>query len=664
MDHQIISKLRKTANPFLGQRIVVIEGSIFFKEIKSKKGLFIDRIKRNNFLLENISLTICSIEEQPDDHNCIVINTKSSSKRLVNSNLLQDSKFTSRFDFDEFVKSSERQPYLSIWYDDTTAEISISRHVLGVIPLYYVYIPSQLFAFSTEIHSLININGLVDKVSINESWVSNYLISNDSNYYNPDTAYSNIKRLLPGHNILVNQAGSNFKQTPYFTFKPEKWSNLQSAGEYGEAFKSLFAKSIERGVIDNKPIIAQLSGGLDSSSISCMVRALYPDQPIHTLFLDLQKIVQSEKHLALEVAEKIQSEHHVIPPSEHDLDALILHTSLYGYPEHMISGSAITHTLLKKASELGGNTMFNGHDGDGIVGIGIEYPEILYDQFKWTELAEILSIAACVYPYYHIDKQWNTFSVKKKKEVYLNHFLYRQLQRKMNQLSIPDFITHVYKVHDFFGISSSVALFLKIASVASKKLRNGKVYPNTVLNKELSQNLKIDSYAIDLPKTMSRGLHGVDNVSFQDIYGGESLSAAEHLYALRKHYGVIEKFPFFDHNLFELTMSVPLEIKYSQGRRRGYLREAMKGILPESIRSRGDKGKFSLYGRDAAIRLYKQSSDFLTPQSQVWNFVDLKKFNSFVTLLHREKQPGRATSPVLRVISLAVWLDWIKNKNF
>ena len=643
---------------------MTIEGFIFFKKENSKKGLFVDKIKSSNFHLENTSFYIASIDEQPDDQNVIVINAKSGTKRLINSNLTQDFEFVSRFDFDQIIKSRRDQPFLSLWLDDVTNEISISRHVLGVIPLYYVYIPSKLFAFSTELHSLIKINGFIDNVSINANWVSNYLNSNDSHYYNPDTIYTHIKRLLPGHNILIKDAGSNFNQSVYFTFDPSKWSTLQSVGDYGEAFKSLFAKSITRGVVDNKPIIAQLSGGLDSSSISCMVRELCPDHPIDTLFLDLKKIAQSEKHLALEVSEKIQSRHHVIAPSEHDLDALILHTSLYGYPEHMISGSAITHTLLKKACDLDGNTMFNGHDGDGIVGIGIEYPEMLYDQFKWTELAGILDIAACVYPYYNINSQWDSFSLKKKKEMFLNHFLYRQLQRKMNQLSISEFLLHVYKVYDFFGMSSTVLLFIKIASVASKKLKNRELYPDTVLRKEYAQNVTINNYAADLPNVMSNGLQGIDHISFKDIYGGESLSAAEHLYALRKHYGVIEKFPFFDHNLFELTMSVPLEVKYSLGKRRGYLREGLKGILPESVRNRGDKGKFSLYGRDAAIRLYNQSADFLTPQSKVWDYADYKKFNTFVTLLQRDKMPGKATSPVLRVISLAVWLDFLRQRNY
>ena len=639
---------------------MIIEGFVFFKTKNTKKGLFLENLKLNSFLIENAYFNFKSIDEQTDDHNYVVINSKSECIRLVNSNLSQELGFTSRFTFDSIVKSKSHQPYLSLWFDENSSQISISRHVLGVIPLYYVYIPSILFAFSTEIHSLIKIEDSFESITINKSWVSNYLISNDSNYYNPDTVYSHIKRLLPGHNILITEHGTKLEQTPYFNFKPEKWSKLHSIAEYGEAFKDLFGSSIKRGVTSNQPVIAQLSGGLDSSSISCMFRELYPDQLIHTLFLDLPRIVQSEKHLALEVAKKIKSKHHVLSPSEHDLDNLILHTSLYGYPEHMISGSAITHTLLKNASDIGASTMFNGHDGDGIVGIGIEYPEMLYDQFKWQELREILDIAACTYSYYHIDPKWDSFSSKKKKERYLNHFLYRQLLRKVKQLNIDDFILHVYKVHSFFGVSSTSLLFLKIASVSFNKLKKGTLTPDNLLSNDLYHNLRVENYASELPKIMSQGLQNIDDISFKDIYGGESLSAAEHLYALRKHYGVIEKFPFFDHNLFELTMSIPLDIKYSQGKRRGYLREGMKGILPESIRNRGDKGKFSLYGRDAAIRLYKQSTDFLTPQSEVWNYVDSKKFNSFVTLLFKDKQPGKATSPILRTISLAVWLEWFK----
>lgn len=642
---------------------MTIDGFVSLRSRDVSTGFFIDDIKIRSSCSSNSRFSIKSLTEESDDNNYIFLNSKSSCLRLTKSCFFENSDFVSRSSFDTIVKTDSCQPYISIWYDENSLELSISRHSLGITPLYYVYLPSSFFAFSTDINDLIYISEIVKNLTFNENWIAQFLTSTGNNPYNSHTIYSHIKRLLPGHNLLLTESLNKLTETPYFTFHPEKWSSLKTISEYGDAFRELFRNSIKRCVTDDLPIISQLSGGLDSSSIACMFRDTYTGGQIHTLFLDIPIILKSEKHLALEVAKKIGSEHHIISPSNQDLDALILHTSLYGHPEQMISGSALTQAILTRARSTGAKTMFNGHDGDGIVGIGIEYPEILYDQFRWEELLDTLNIAASIYSYYEIDESWDSFSTTKKQKLYVNNFLYRQLIRKMRELSPWDLILHVDRVIDFFGLSNMSSLFLRALKTISKKIKMGSVYPNSILRNEFFQNIPVESYSSNLPAIMSNGLKNIDMISFQDIYGGQSLSTAEHLYALRKKYGVIEKFPFLDSALFELTMSIPLSIKYDQGRRRGYLREGMKGILPESIRKRGDKGKFSLYGRDVAIRLYQQAGDFLAPNSEVWNYVDSKKFKKIIWILKNDKKPGWATSPVFRVIFLAVWLASIKNKT-
>ena len=52
--------------------------------------------------------------------------------------------------------------------------------------------------------------------------------------------------------------------------------------------------------------------------------------------------------------------------------------------------------------------------------------------------------------------------------------------------------------------------------------------------------------------------------------------------------------PFLDHQLIEYTMSLPLDQKLHSGWTKYILRQAMKGILPESIRLRKSKLGFSV----------------------------------------------------------------------
>jgi asparagine synthase (glutamine-hydrolysing) len=661
----IISKhrswVRKYVHLYVKSYSVTIEGFISFENRKADNGVFIDGLKKLFFNRSRFLFN--SLNEEPSDNNYIFLNSESSCLRLTKSCFVENSDHVSRSHFDQLVKTDPHQPYISIWYDEASSELSISRHSLGLTPLYYSFIPSSYFAFSTDLNKLLDIIGVLNNLTFDEKWIANYLTGNGNNPYSSDTIYSNVKRLLPGHNLLLTDSLKKLKETPYFTFNPEKWVDLKTMSDYGDIFRELFRNSLRRCVNDNQPIISQLSGGLDSSTISCMLRDIYPSSKIHTLFLEIPLIPKSEKHLALEVATKINSEHHIISPSNEDLDALILHTSLYAYPEQMISGSSITQTLLSKAQSIGAKTMFNGHDGDGIVGIGIEYPEMLYDQFRWNELKDILNIAATVYPYYEIDESWDSFSTKKRQRLYIDNFLYRQLIRKMRELSTRELFSHIDKVRDFFGILSMSSIVMKTLNTIINKIKIGNISPNSIVSTDFLRNIPINSYQSHLPDIMSSGLKNIDIVSFQDIYGGESLSATEHLFALRAQYGIVEKFPFLDNSLFELTMSIPLSIKYDQGRRRGYLREGMKGILPENIRKRGDKGKFSLYGRDAAIRLHHQAADYLTPDCEIWDYVDIKKFKKVIWILKNDKKPGWVTSPVFRVIFLAVWLDWIKKRK-
>jgi asparagine synthase (glutamine-hydrolysing) len=47
--------------------------------------------------------------------------------------------------------------------------------------------------------------------------------------------------------------------------------------------------------------------------------------------------------------------------------------------------------------------------------------------------------------------------------------------------------------------------------------------------------------------------------------------------------------PFLDHRVVELVLGLPDEFKLSQGLTKRVLRDAMRGVLPESVRMRTDK---------------------------------------------------------------------------
>src|SRR5258706_14426073 len=60
----------------------------------------------------------------------------------------------------------------------------------------------------------------------------------------------------------------------YWDFDPEKKIRYRSDAEYEEHFRDVFAKAVQRKLRSDRPVLAELSGGRDSSSIVCTADTL------------------------------------------------------------------------------------------------------------------------------------------------------------------------------------------------------------------------------------------------------------------------------------------------------------------------------------------------------------------------------------------------------
>lgn len=638
---------------------MIIEGCFFLDGSSSVNGDFVsnETIVSKKLRFANVSLKSFNKDLSETFH--LVINDKICCVELKNTTSAKVTDFISPELFDSTLMC-ENAPEIAFRYDDQTLDITLVRNIFGKVPVYYIHIPLNFFAFSTDLSSLVRMKEVKGYLNFNNLWIARYLSLENGDSYSKETIYQYIKKLLPGHKLEISR--KIFKEEPFYKFQAGKWDHLRTVSEYGDVFLDLLKKSVGRELLSKTTIGAQLSGGIDSSSICVIAKHINPDLNIKTVFIDVP-LDKSEQHFALDVVKQINSEHHIITPSTNDLEVLILHTSLYASPEEMISGSVLTSDFLNFSKENGISTMLSGHDGDGIVGHGIEYPEILFKESKWNELKTLFSISSQVYPHYNIDPDWDSLSQIERDQAYTRNFLLNQLKISAKLSSFRLLIYQSHKIAKHFGISTISRILLKLSKLFFKKVWRRTLYPTSILSANFAQGIQSPDPTEKLSNVMSKGLKNIDFVTFHDIYGGASINVMENLFSLRKHYGIADKFPFYDKDLFELGMSIPLSLKFDHGKLRGYLREGMKNILPESVRTRGDKGKFSLYGREVAIRLHAQAQTFLTPSSEIWRYVDKKKFERVVDILHKENTPGLATFYVLRVISFAVWLQWARANN-
>jgi len=161
-------------------------------------------------------------------------------------------------------------PYAFAIWDTRQQRLVCARDPLGVKPFYYVHQPGRLFTFASEMKALLA-QPLVP-IRINEVWIACYL---DRVLANPEiTAYEGVLRLPPGHLLVLRPNGGLHLRahwTPDAAEAPSVDPDRTDA-DYIAGFAERFREAVRCRLRAPDPVGAELSGGLDSSSVACVAR--------------------------------------------------------------------------------------------------------------------------------------------------------------------------------------------------------------------------------------------------------------------------------------------------------------------------------------------------------------------------------------------------------
>ena len=115
-----------------------------------------------------------------------------------------------------------------------------------------------------------------------------------------------------------------------------------------------------------------------------------------------------------------------------------------------------------------------------------------------------------------------------------------------------------------------------------------------------------------------------------------------------------------DRDLIDFVMAIPAEMVNWQGRSKGLFREAMRGVLPESIRERKWKADFILLLNDAVANDYAKFQERLHPGCCGVEFGYLEPIGLQSEFsAHKAELTLKASAPTDRVtgtVALEVWL--------
>src|SRR6266436_8553996 len=82
----------------------------------------------------------------------------------------------------------------------------------------------------------------------------------------------------------------------YWDFDPGKRIRYRADAEYEEHFRTVFAQAVQRRLRSDRPVLAELSGGMDSSSIVCMADLVIARGQAHCPRLDTISWFVSSNH--------------------------------------------------------------------------------------------------------------------------------------------------------------------------------------------------------------------------------------------------------------------------------------------------------------------------------------------------------------------------------
>jgi asparagine synthase (glutamine-hydrolysing) len=455
-------------------------------------------------------------------------------------------------------------------YDSTRGVLFCARDRYGEKPFLFGG-DEKFFAFASEYKALLQHPGLsldIDELRLLRA------------AYNPSTGldadrqtvFNDVQQLLPGEAMEVDVHTLKRRIWRYWQITPPNAYDSRPEADVFAEFRELLTDSVRLRLRSDVPVGSCLSGGLDSSAIVCIVRNLLgADAPYNTFTGRFPGTHADEWQYAEKVVNATGVTSHVVEPTaDRFVDDL---PEFMWFNELPVGGSSqfAQWCVFRLAKENGVTVLLDGQGSDEILG-GYEqyfakYVEALRAAGDTETLARELPQIRARYP---LALTPPARALRDRLPFRLRHWLSNRRNMGTSLL---------------YGLQPSVA----------RQIRTEAALPNLTDFNPLANALVQDSFGRFLT-TLLR-------------YGDRNSMAHSREVRL----------PFCDHRIAEFVMRLQPQLLMGEVQTKRLLRESMRGILPESIRTRWNKQGFR-----PPQELWFQSPRFLATARDVFASTDFQ----------------------------------------
>jgi len=493
---------------------------------------------------------------------------------------------------------------LSLW-DPRKCRLLLARDPVGTRPLYY-HINTERIIWSSELAPLTHLADI--PLEINDEYIAGYLA------YEPDpwlTPYKNIHALLPGCMLCVED--DRVRQVDFWRLNPNFQIRYKTDAEYEEHFRYLFRDAVSCRLRTDGPVWAELSGGLDSSSIVCMADEIIKSSEVQATQLktvsqvfdesadsDERKFIRCiEEHRGQTGLHLREDDFRLLAPVTDDFAAGRLNPYLYT--------AAFHQALCRAMKQDGARVVLSGRGGDEMLSSSMN---------PSPELADLLFEL----------KFWQ---------------LHRRLQLWSRTLKKPYF-----KV---LWQSAAIPLLPPRVRVAIK--RRGKSEPPRWFNAQFTSRMSMHERMLitkDLYDCRTPGSRD-QATGFISVVRGIATGYR------REIAGADVSYPFTHLPLVEFLQAIPFDQRVRPGETRSLMRRSLWTLLPEKIARRKGKGRPSGAIARAFAREWPRLSELFRDAR-----ICSRGYADAAGLQQEIERMGHGSGvhpvPLIKAIALEVWL--------
>jgi asparagine synthase (glutamine-hydrolysing) len=265
---------------------------------------------------------------------------------------------------DRFVDHLNGQFAIALW-DDRRKRLVLARDRAGIRPLFFAQVNGRLL-FGSELKSLFAIPAL--KAELDPQSLSQIFT-----YWSPlqgNTAFKGVHALLPGE--LMALENGKFTRIRYWDwqFPDGRIEPVKSAEEYAEELRALLIDAVRLQLRADVPVGAYLSGGLDSSIITSIIKN-FTDTPLRTFSLTFEDAEFDESAHQKELVDYLGTKHSELKCRTTDIGAAfpkaIWHTEIpivrtAPTPMMLLSGKVRAEKYKVVLTGEGADEVFGGYD--------------------------------------------------------------------------------------------------------------------------------------------------------------------------------------------------------------------------------------------------------------------------------------------------------------